>query len=423
MTPQQVAALGPALTEFLQAFAGCFFRREVLAHFRGYCRGLLSDLPRKSVEPIALAGGATVRSLQEFLSHLRWDHAKLRDLIQQRIAAHHAPVPGRVRPAGTPGVLGLIDESGIPKKGDQTPGVQRQYCGASGKIDHCIVNVHLAYLHQGFKALIDSELFLPESWAADRDRCRAAHIPDDLDYRPKTQIALAQVRRALGNGLRFDFFTFDEGYGKDPAFLFELEALGQLYVGEVPCSFRCWPKRPKYHSRRREFAAKQVRHVVRWSPGFYYQDWQEMALARQTLGAQVWHVRAGQVYLSRHGRPTDRTYWLIVGWQKDTGQYKYWISNAPPGTPLALLLQVAFARAHVEHVFRVAKTEVGLDHYEGRSYVGLMRHLVLCQLVLLFLAEQTDRLRGGKPGDHAGADVAGVEHLVPALAGPAPRAT
>ena len=421
MTPEQIAGLGPELTAFLRAFEGCFFRREVLDHLDRYCRGLLSDLPRKSVEPIALSGGCAVRSLQEFLTHLRWDQDLMRDLIQRRVAARHAPAPGQPRAAGQIGLVGLIDECGQPKKGDKTPGVQRQYCGASGKIDNCIVNVHLACVCGSFKALLDSELFLPKGWADDPQRCREAHIPEEVGYRPKTDIAAEQVRHAIGNGLRFDWLTFDEGYGKDPGFLFELEGMGQHYVAEVPASFRCWPTRPRYRSLRKEFATKEARNVVRWSRAFILAAWSPFTMQRQTTEPAVWHAKAAQVFLRDPdtGRPTDRTYWLIVAWNRQTDEYKYFVSNAPPVTELELLLKVAFSRAHVEHVFRVAKSEVGMDHFEGRSYLGLMRHLVLCQLVLLFLAEATDRLRGEKSGPEGPdprADGAGAQRLVPALA-------
>jgi SRSO17 transposase len=421
MTPAQIAGLGPQLTDFLRAFEGCFFRREVLAHLDRYCRGLLSDLPRKSVEPMALQAGCAVRSLQEFLTHLRWDQGRMRDALQRRVAASHTPAPGAARAPGDLGLVGLIDECAQPKKGGKTPGVQRQYCGASGKIDNCIVNVHLACLCGGFKALLDSDLYLPQSWADDPQRCNAAHIPEGLGCRPKTDIAARQVKRALGNGLRFDWLTFDEGYGKDPGFLFELEAMGQRYVAEVPASFRCWGAKPKYHSLRKEFATKEARNVVRWSKAFILEPWRVFTLARQTLGPQAWHARAAQVWLRdpKTKRPCDRTHWLIHAWNRRSGEHKYFVSDAPPTTELGLLLRVAFGRANVEHVFRVAKSEVGMDHYEGRSYLGLMRHLVLCQLVLLFLAEATDRLRGEKPGlggPDAGADGAGAQRLVRALA-------
>jgi len=392
MTPEAIAGLGTALSQFLRTFNGCFFECRLLDHFDVYCRGLLSDLQRKTVEPIALAAGNTVRALQLFLTQRVWDHARLRDLLQQRVAQQHAPPPGQPLSVDDPGAIGLIDETSAVKKGTETPGVQRQYCGAVGKIENCVVTVHLGYCHVDFKTMLDSELFLPQSWSEDRDRCAKAEIPDEVVYRPKTAIAIELVQRALGNGIRFDWIVFDEGYGKDPAFLFDLDALGQTWIGEVPKSFRCWPTLPKYHSKRKEFASKQVQNIVRWSPAFIYQDWQSFSVARETAEPVVWDVKAAQVHLAKGGYPTDRTYWLIVAWNRATDEYKYFISNAPPTTALDLLLRVAFRRAKIEHLFRIAKGEVGFTHFEGRSYVGLMRHLILCQTVLLFLAEQAKRL-------------------------------
>jgi len=392
MLPEQITGLAPALTGFLGVFKNCFGECRLLDHFATYCRGLLSDLQRKSVEPIALAAGSTVRALQLFLTDRVWDHLRLRDRVQQRIAAQHAPAPGSARVPDDLGVIGLIDETSVAKKGDQTPGVQRQYCGSRGKIENCLVTVHLGYAHGAFKTLLDAELYLPKSWARDRQRCRRASIPDDLPYRPKTAIAVAEVQRALGNGLHFDWLVFDEGYGKDPSFLFALDTLGQTWIGEVPKNFRCWPVPPQYHSPRKEFASKKVYNVVRRSPAFIHQDWQVLLFPRQTVEPNIWDVKAAQVYLVHHGRPTDRTYWLIVAWNRATGEYKYFVSNAPPRTPVDLLLKVAFRRSEIEHLFRLAKDQVGLDHFEGRSYVGLMRHMILCQLIILFLAEQTVRL-------------------------------
>jgi len=397
MTPQQIAALGPALTQFLRSLRGCFGECRLLDHFDVYCRGLLSDLLRKSVEPIALAAGSTVRALQLFLTHRVWDHQRLRDLLQQRVAQEHAPPPGQPHSADDPGAIGMIDETSAVKKGTKTPGVQRQYCGTVGKVENGIVTVHLGYCHGDFKALLDSALFLPKSWSDDRERCRDADIPDDLVYRPKTVIALELVQHALGNGIKFDWLVFDEGYGKDPSFLFGLDALGQTWIGEVPKSFRCWPTLPQYHSQRREFASKKVKNVVRWSPVFIYQDWHGFTIARETTEPVVWDIKAAQVHLVKDGYPTDRTYWLIVAWNRATDEYKYFISNAPPHTALDLLLRVAFRRAKVEHLFRLAKGEVGLSHFEGRSYVGLMRHMILCQTVLLFLAEQAKDLASASP--------------------------
>jgi SRSO17 transposase len=308
--------------------------------------------------------------------------------------------------------------------------VQRQYCGASGKIDNCIVTVHLACRCGDFSALLDSDLFLPEqTWDADRDRCKAAHIPEHVTYLSKWLIALDQIKRALANGVRFDWLTFDEWYGSKPEFLAGLEELGLLYVSEVPKSLPCFPTRPKYRSLQRPFAAKRADKAGKWSKPFKGKPWTRIKLARKTLGDQVWEVRAAQVWLSRDGgegqaspRPADRTHWLIVARSVRSGEVKYFVSNAPPRTKLLTLMKVAFTRAGVEHVFRLAKTEVGFTHFEGRSYRGLMRHMTLCQLVLLFAAEQTGRLRGEKSGGDGGADGSGAEHAVPRVAGAPLRA-
>ena len=171
-----------------------------------------------------------------------------------------------------------------------------------------------------------------------------------------------------------------------------MDGLGQTWIGEVPKNFRCWPVPPKYQSLRKAFASKKVCNVVRWGLPFLSQKWRTIVCPRQTAAPTVWRVKAAPVYLVDHGRPTDRAYWLMVGWNQATGEYKYFISNAPPRTPRDLLLHVAFRRSEVEHLFRVGKDQVGLDHFEGRSYVGLLRHMILCQLILLFLAEQTARL-------------------------------
>src|SRR6266542_3318565 len=417
MTAEQIAGLAPAFSRFLGCFRKFFPRLPTFGHLGVYCRGLLSDLSRKSVEPIALAAGTAVRTLQEFLTYHAWDHQALDDEIQRCIVRDHLPAPG-AKPVGGVGTVGWVDETGVPKKGDKTPGVQRQWCGASGKVDNCIVTVHLAVQHGDFMGMLDSELFLPEhTWDENRDRCQEAHIPNSVVYRPKSQIALEQIKRAVANGVRFDWLTFDEWYGAKPAFLAELETMGQLYVCEVPKHLPCFPTLPKYRSLQRPFQSKRADSAVIRGKPFLGKKWRKIRLHRKTLPPQVSEVKAEQVYLSRGGRPTDRTYWLIVARNLQTGEVKYFVSNAPPKTALATLMKVAFTRAGVEHVFRIAKTEIGFGHFEGRSYKGLTRHMVLCQLVMLFVAEQTTRLRGEKSGGDNGADGAGLEHPVPAMAG------
>lgn len=333
MTEEQIAGLGPAFVEYLSDFRKCFPRLPTFKHLGTYCRGLLSDLARKSVEPIALAAGTAVRTLQEFLTHHTWDQDALLQRLQRRIVAHHLPAPGQK--TDDLGVIGLVDETSVAKKGDKTPGVQRQYCGSRGKIDNCIVSVHLAVKYGSFLAMLDSDLFLPEaSWDMNRQRCREAHVPEDITYRSKSLIAIEQISRAIANGVRFDWMVFDEWYGAKPEFLFLIEEMGINYVAEVPANFMCWPTLPQYNSLQAPFAAKRVDNAATHGKPFRSQKWQTIRLTRQTLAPQTWEVKAAQVHLQRDGTPTDRTYWMIVARNIQTGEIKYFISNAPPRTSL-----------------------------------------------------------------------------------------
>jgi SRSO17 transposase len=416
MTIEEISEIGSALGVFLLRFRRCFSHKPTFRHFGVYVRGLLSDLPRKSVEPIALAAGSTVRTLQLFLTFHRWDAGAMRDEVQRRIAQDHLPAPGSSERSDPLGVVGWTDETSVAKKGDKTPGVQRQHCGATGKIDNCIVTVHLACRHGDFMALLDSDLFLPEeSWNPDRQRCRKAHIPDSVVYRSKWRIALEQVDRSRSNGIRLDWMSFDEWYGGKPGFLLGLDQRGQLFVGEVPRHWACFPTLPRYHSTQAPHAAKRADHAACHGKPFRGKRRKEVRLTRKTLPDQLWHYKAGRVHLSSDGTPTEKDYWLIWARNRDTREDKYFVSNAPPSTAVEILLRVAFTRAGVEHVFRVVKTEIGFDHFEGRSYVGLMRHMTLCQVVFLFLAAHTDRIRKKKSGHHAGASGQSPQHPLPFL--------
>jgi len=417
MTPDQLLVLGTAFTAYLRIFEGCIAYRPTAEHLHSYCRGLLSDLPRKSIEPMALACGTAVRTLQEFLRDHVWDHFRMRDLLQQRLARQPA-----LNAADDLGTIGVIDETSVAKKGEKTPGVHRQYCGSLGKIENCIVTVHLGIVRGLFRTLIDAALFVPKAWSEDRVRCREAKIPDDVVYQPKWRIALTQVARAIANGLTLNWLTFDEYYGSKPAFLEELDAQpGMYYVGEIPRNFRCLATRPRGKRPKKGWKGKRADNLARFSSAWNQRDWQGVSLSRLTLDDQEWEVRAGQVYLARRGELSDRTYWLIVARNVATSEVKYFISNAPVDTPVERLLRVAFARWNVEHTFRVVKTEIGFGHYEGRSYEALMRHMILCLIVMGFVAEHTDRLRGEKSGDDDGASMPGPEPALRDLAGESPR--
>jgi SRSO17 transposase len=303
------------------------------------------------------------------------------------------------------GNVGLIDETSALKSGDLTPGVQRQYLGCVGKIDNGIVTVHLGVCKGRYKTLIDAELFLPEDWANDRERCQEAGIPDDMVYRPKSQIALEQVDRAKANKVPLDWITFDEGYGKAPEFICGLDERKLLFVGEVPKSLSCLAVNGSGHRPDAKVKGQRADDVVRQSPAFLKQPWVKIKLSRQTVGAQVWEVKAAPIWQMQDKKWSRRRYWLIWARNVATGEEKYFLSNAPAHAKLQTLVRVAFRRWNVEHTFRVGKSELGFTHYEGRNYAGLMRHQTLCLLMLTFVAGHTARLRGEKSGGNDGAGV------------------
>jgi SRSO17 transposase len=321
----------------------------------------------------------------------------------------------RELPADDLGTVGIIDETGTPKKGTKTPGIQRQWCGNTGKIDNCIVTVHLGVARGRYKDLIDADLFLPEAWAEDRDRCREAGIPDGVLYRPKWRIALEQLDRASAQGVQLDWLTFDEYYGSKPEFLDDLDRRPGYYIGEVPCSFSCLTIAPRGRRPAGGWSGKRADQLVRYSP-LFRQPWQRVRLRRQTEGPQEWDVKAAQVFAVRERKVTPRRYWLMVARNVATGEVKYFVSNAPANMSLKKLLRVAFQRWNVEHVFRVCKSELGFGHYEGRNYRGLLRHLILCVLTMTFVADETERLRGEKSGGDPGTGLPGIEHELLGLA-------
>jgi SRSO17 transposase len=239
MDVTQIPRLKAKLNKFLGQFDDCFPRKDTRSHLPIYVSGQLSKLPEKSVEPIAIEADVAPRTLQEFLSQLKWNENLLRDDLQKIVGRDHAG----------PHSIGLIDETSFVKKGDKTPGVQRQWCGTVGKKENCIVTVHLGYACEDFHCLLDGELFLPASWSEDRDRCREAGIPDDMVHRPKWEIALELYDRAIGNGLHFEWLVFDEWYGAKPAFLRGLSQRQQQFVGEVPKSLVGWLKPPRVVTR------------------------------------------------------------------------------------------------------------------------------------------------------------------------------
>lgn len=405
MDAEQIRGLKPMLARYLKQFDECFARKDTRAHLSVYVEGQLSDLDSKSVEPIAVHAGIAPRTLQEFLAHYRWDEDCLRDRLRRSVIEKHVG----------PNSIGIIDETSDVKKGNKTPGVQRQWCGTVGKTENCMVTVHLGYATGDFHCLIDGELFLPQSWSEDRDRCREAGIPDDMIYRPKWKIALELHQRATAGGLAFDWLGFDEGYGSKPEFLRVLDGRGQLFVGEVPTTFTGWINPPRVTERPFRRACGRgrktprvvsgsrspisVKHMLKYSPALRNQPWVGYRVKDGQKGPIVWEAKQTPITIKdEEDLPGIQLHLVVARNMLDPEEVKYFVSNAPPQTPVQTLLLVAFSRWRVERCFQDQKQEVGLDQWEGRRYLGLKRHLILSCLSYLFLAIVREQLRGKKPG-------------------------
>lgn len=378
MDIETLEALRPELDDFVRQFDLCVKSTPTRRHLRSYVAGQLSNLGRKSVEPIALRMGVAPRTLQQFLAAHRWDETAMVECLQRRVADRHAH----------PQAIALIDETSFPKKGEKSPGVQRQHCGATGKVDNCVVSVHLGYVAGDFHALLDGDLYLPEGWLSDPERCEEAGVPPETVYRTKPQIAIGQLTAAVGRGVRFAWLCADELYGRSYEFRMAVADLGLRYVVEVPSNLTGW-----LSSRGTDPEARRLDRLWRRG-GPAWETWQ---VKETEKGPAVWQVRAARFLPREEGVAGDEQWLIIARNALDHEETKYFLCNAEPDAKLGVMLRVAFFRWHIERLFRESKTEAGLDHYEGRRYRGWMRHLVLTSLSILFLSEQRERMRAAHP--------------------------
>jgi len=397
MTLSQIAGLGKRLVVFMGLFSDCFVRRESRMLARIYIQGQLSGVHRKTLEAIALEFGIAPRTLQRFMESSKWDEEEVLDRSQQTIAKEHAH----------PEAIGIVDESGVSKSGDDTVGVGSQWNGHKGKVDNCVVGVHLCYATPDFECLLSSGLYLPEDWVDDPKRREKAYVPAEVTFRTKPQIALELIDRALGNGVRVAAWTFDEFYGRGAPFLDGLEEKRQVFAGEIPVDFYGWvqpprvlrsgPKKSRKRGNRKQYPrlphrppACQVQNLVKYSPVFREQSWQRYRIKDTDKGPDLWEIKWHVFWRKGENGLPGRRHCLIVARNVLTQEVKYFLANRVPGErgiTLRWLLRVVFGRWPVERCFRVAKDLLGMDHYQVRGWRCWHRHFYLTQVSYLFCAQ------------------------------------
>ena len=342
----------------MDAFSACFSRAPQRAAATQYLEGLFNDSERKSMQAMhgRLRDRVRYEALQHFITDSPWEAERVWTQLR-------AAVPVRA------GILAL-DDTGFPKQGRHSVGVQRQYCGALGKIGNCQVAVSSALLADGGPWPLTFELYLPQSWMTDPDRRRAAGIPDRLVFREKWRIALAHIRTVLQAGFHLDGITVDADYGSNHAFRAALERLGLRYGvairGDLVMATAETP---------RPYPAAVLAEAIPAA------DWQTLTWGTGTKGPLT------ADFLARRVRPRKSRgeRWLLCERSLADGARKYYLLNLDPTATLRDLIALARSRWPIEQQYRDLKDELGVDHFEGRTYRGWMHHTVLTAVAFTFL--------------------------------------
>jgi SRSO17 transposase len=390
--------------QFVRRFGPLLQDDTRVARAEAYWRGLRLDADdNQNAEAIALNayGGdpSQVRMTQPFLGQSPWPYLPLRAELVRWVDEEFGDAEG---------VL-IVEDSGVAQGGDKSVGVARQSCGATGEIDSCQIGVFLAYASRHGQTLLDTRLYVPEeAWAKDPPRRAAAGVPAEVAFRTEPQLA-AELVLGPGQALRHSWVTFEEGYGKGPGFLSRLEEAGERYLGEVPKSTRAWLQRPVVEEpgtggKGRPRHQPRVRADQPASPtgeqiaaALPARAWQRLAFREGTQGTQDAEFARLRVVVERDDLPGPELGLVVERSLDQEAKIKSYLSNAAPAVPLRTLVQVGPTRWPVEDGFLQGKQAVGLDAYEGRSWLGWHHHLTVVMLALWFLKLETQRL-GGKSG-------------------------
>lgn len=375
--------------------------------FRGYCTGLLLPGERKSVEPMA----ARLRPRQVRSEHQRLHHfvADAPWSDEAVLGAVHCHVIEEIKAqAGVPEVL-LIDDTGYPKQGTHSVGVARQYCGQLGKQDNCQVAVSVSVANEAYSLPVAYQLYLPESWAKDAVRRRGAKVPEEVRFATKPVIATALIE-AIGAQHLPKIAVADAGYGVDTAFRDRLTGLGLSYVVGITGAVSLWPqgssplppKRWSGKGRPPKLLRRNARHKPLQAKAL------AMSLPARAFRSITWREGTNQALRSRFAavrvRCATRDYWrselrpeewLLVEWPEGEPEpTKYFLSTLPADTPMKELVRIAKLRWRIERDYQELKQELGLGHFEGRSWRGFHHHATLCVAAYGFLLRE--RLRAPK---------------------------
>lgn len=414
MTRDEICAGAKRLCCWHGRFAPLFGRKEARAHSLEYVRGLMAIQQRKSVEPIALRfaenphGGMPaeneVVALQGFLRDSPWEAGDVLREIQAVFAEELVPSA-----AGSPiGTVGVIDESGVAKSGDQSVGAAVQWCGRLGKTANCQVGVHLIGVTPAGFAALDAQLFLPEDWIGDMQRREKTRVPATVKFQTKPQIAAEMLRRTREAGkVRFDWVIADEVYGDSGELMDKLEAAHQPYVLEVKSNTLVYtvdpatlpgrspgPKRRQKLGSYRYREIRSAREIVKDLPA---EAWKPLKLRDGSKGPLVFEYAVLRVWAMRHRQPGPPAWLVFRRSLAKKPQMWYYLSNAGEDTPWEHLALVTGARVRVEEYFEDTKMHLGMAACESRAWSSWHHHMALVALAHLYVTLTKCELKRNTP--------------------------
>ncbi len=400
MRPRDLKRLDRELREYTESLIEGMGRPERRQAMADYVTGLLLDGDRKSIEPMAgrlVDDAAEIQAmrqrLQQCVTVSPWSDEEMRCRLARKIDAELPALEAMV-----------VDDTGFPKKGSHSVGVQRQYSGTMGRKDNCQVAVSLHLAGERGSACIAMRLYLPESWTTDRERCRKAGVPDDTPFQKKWEISLAQIDAALAWGLPRRVVLADAGYGDVTEYREGLVARELEYVVGINGVQVLWPPgaapipppltRPagqggKTPSRWKTGEQKPMTALAlalsRGRAGCRPVSWRDGSRGRQKSYFGAVRVRCAHHHLQ--GEPPGDEQWLLYEWPSDEKEpTKFWLATQPARTPVKELVHLAKLRWRVERDYQELKQEIGLDHFEGRGWRGFHHHATLCAVAHGFLA-------------------------------------
>src|SRR3954447_24127043 len=411
LTPEAVRGCEDRLAAFLGRYLARFRRAEQRANATLVLRGLLGGRGRKPGEPIAVEAGVPRKPIQFLVGAGRWDDeavmAELRAHVHEELADERAIL--------------ILDPSAFPKSGSESCGVARQWCGRLGKQDNCQIGVFLAYAAPGGYAPLDRQLYLPEDWASDPVRREKCHVPESVTFQESWRIA-GDPLEGCRRGLPHAWVAGDDEMGRPAPFRSWLRRHGERYVLDVPCNTNVRDLERRRPRRRRAGRGRKREGlfcgVATWAARQPDSRWTRLTIRDGERGPLLVDAMTVRVRTKQERRIGPEERLVVMRTVEAKPQIHYSLSNAGPEVPLLELVRVRFTRHRIEEVFEAAKGEVGLAHYEVRSWVGWHHHMTLSLLALWFLILERRRVGGKNPG---GDGVAGAGDLHAVAAGPGPE--